>query len=194
VAAESPAAPVEVRAPSGERAARESRGAFGRDVEVGAAALGVIGPSSSAPGFLFEASAAARPVRLRIGGFFVANQRTDFSGGFATWTRSGVMAGLESVWGQQGPFVAVRADLIAALLTVAGESFDVNRKAQSFDPGAFAGARFGFAWSAVKPYVGAGFAYWFRAQSLSVDGSHASDRLPPFEPRVEIGLVFRVGG
>jgi hypothetical protein len=164
---------------------------------VGIGVLGVArGPTAGARIDLRGATAAGR-WRPRLSLAALGPERLDFPPGRASWTRLFGVAGAELVlWRRAVPehgaraawALAAGAGVVLGVVDVRGQAFADNRGTASFDAGAELAVRVEAGLAPWRPWLGAGFLSWLRAQDAVLSGASETRSLPRWDVAVALGI------
>lgn len=159
-------------------------------VDVSAAVLGALAGTQLALAQQLDLRlSAGRRFGVRIGALLPAPHTLELGRGRAAWTRWGLRVQPGVVLTRGRLVLELAATAALALLDVAGEGFEYNRRAFAPDFGLGGGARIGFRHGRIWPFVGIEAAGWLAVQR--VRGTY-TDAMPEAAlPRLD--LLFSAG-
>jgi len=168
----------------------------GREVTLGAAALGDLQSSAWAPGVRLELGVGPGDGRwrARLALVGVGHHALDLPPGRVSWWRAFVQLGadVDVVRGRRWAGV-LGAGALGGVVSIAGAGFPVDRTTRSLDLGGEGRARLELRLgreNRIRPWVGAMVAMWVRRQSLDIQGTTTDAALPRTEPTVALGADF----
>ena len=167
----------------------------GRPLQLRAAAAALAALSSEggvAPGLWAEVAAAPRGARwsLSLAGLLHGTHRKPLGDGQATWWRWGAGAGgaWRAVPGEA--WLDLHGAVLATRLGIAGAGFTNNAGGTTWDVGATVGARLGYRWSLVQPWLGAWVVGWGGTQDIHIAGAAPRGEIPRVDAMLGLGATF----
>jgi hypothetical protein len=194
--ADQPPLPAASDAPTtiGRSAPPPAAAAAARELSLGVAAFGDWQAGAWAPGVRVDVGLGPAPGRWRARAAVVGVGRhaLDLPPGRVTWRRAFVQFGADvdvvrgSSWA-----VALGAGLLAGVVAMAGEGFEVDRQPRSLDLGGEVRARLEARLGRWRPWLGAGVTGGLRRQLLDLQGdTDNSAALPRLAPTLAVGADF----
>jgi hypothetical protein len=127
---------------------------------------------------------------LSLAGLLHGTHRKPLGEGQATWWRWG--AGVGGAWravpGEA--WLDLHGTVLVTRLGIAGAGFPNNTGGTTWDVGATVGARLGYRWSLVQPWLGAWAVGWAGTQNIHVAGAAPRGEIPRIDGLLGLGATF----